>query len=270
MGRLDDYLHRIGVDTDVGADLSSLRLLHRRHSIEIPYENIDVQLGVPVGLDQDQIFDKLVRRRRGGWCYEHNGLFGWALEEIGFDVTRMVGGVVGEQANDLGHHGNHLVLRVDLDGERLLADVGLGAAMIEPIPLAEGDHTVGERTFRLEATGAGHWRFHNAEGINPPLFELDEQSDEQRLSTMCQALQDDPESVFRQNLIVTRFDASGRHTIALIGRRLTRPGRPAHLVAGDDELVDVLRDEFGLVQDDLHALWPAVAARHAALFPDEV
>ncbi len=267
MGRLDEYLERIGHTGPVAPDLETLWALHRRHSIVIPYEDIDVQLRRPVDLDPDRIFDKLVRRRRGGWCYEQNGLFGWVLGEIGFDVTRMVGGVLGEEADGNGHLGNHLVLRVDLDG-RWLVDVGLGGAMVEPIPLEAGEHEAGGRVFRLEATGDRTWRFHNADGVQPPMFDLDETPDEQRLAVMCQALQDDPTTVFRQNLIVNRFDDTGRHTITLVGRVLFHADGSKHTVADADELVAVLDREFGLVQDDLHDLWPAVAARHAELFPD--
>ncbi|MEM9467803.1 MAG: arylamine N-acetyltransferase [Actinomycetota bacterium] len=268
MSRLDDYLARIGHDGPVRPDLATLRLLHRRHSIAIPYEDIDVQLGVPVDLDGDRIFDKLVTRRRGGWCYEQNGLFSWALGEIGFAVTRMVGGVVGETAADLGHLGNHLVLRVDLDGPWLV-DVGLGAAMIEPIPLAAGEHEVGGRVFRLESTGEGLWRFHNAEGVQPPMFDLDERPDEDRLAIVCRALQDDEQSVFRQNLIVNRFDDTGRHTIALVGRVRFHPDGTKETIADAAELVAALERDFGLVQPDLADLWPAVEARHAELFADD-
>ena len=268
MAELHDYLRRIGHEESVRPDLETLRLLHRRHSIAIPYEDIDVQLRAPVDLDPERIFDKLVTRRRGGWCYEQNGLFSWVLQEIGFDVTRMVGGVIGEVAADLGHLGNHLVLRVDLH-QPWLVDVGLGAAMIEPIPLEAGAHEAGGRVFRLESTGEGMWRFHNAEGVNPPMFDLDERPDEERLALVCQALQDDDQSVFRQNLIVNRFDPTGCHTIALIGRVLFRADGTKHTVADAAELVDVLAREFELVQPGLEALWPAVAARHAEVFPDE-
>ena len=90
-----------------------------------------------------------------------------------------------------------------------------------------------------------------------------------RLARVCQELQDDDQSLFRQNLIVSRFDDSGRHTIALIGRVLFQPDGTRQLVADADELVAVLGEHFGIVQSDLHELWPAVAARHAELFPDD-
>jgi N-hydroxyarylamine O-acetyltransferase len=77
-----------------------------------------------------------VTRRRGGWCYEMNGLMDWALREIGFKVTRMAGGVMRASVGD-GVVGNHLVLKVDLD-RPYLADVGFGDGLVEPIPIEPG------------------------------------------------------------------------------------------------------------------------------------
>lgn len=268
MGRLDEYLDRIGHVGAVRPDLATLRALHRAHSIAIPYEDVDVQLGVRVGLEIDSIFDKLVTRRRGGWCYEMNGLLHWALVEIGFDAVRLVGGVPGENPVGDSHLGSHLVVVVALDGQNWLVDVGLGAGMIEPIPLTEGEHRVGARTVRLEATGADAWRFHHHEGVRPPMFDFVMRSDEAWLGRVCDTLQDDPASIFRQNLIVNRFDADGVGVHALLGRSLWQPGRPMRVLADADELVGVLGSVFGIVQPGLAALWPTVEARHAELFPD--
>ena len=268
MARLDEYLARIGHDGPVAVDLATLRALHRRHSIAIPYEDVDVQLGERVDLDLDRIFDKLVTRRRGGWCYEMNGLMHWALAEIGFDATRLVGGVPGENPDGDEHLGSHLVVTVELDGETWLVDVGLGAGMIEPIPLQEGEHSVGGRTFRLERTGAEAWRFHHHDGVMPPIFDFLLRSDEAWLARVCDGLQDNPESIFRQNLIVNRFLDDGEQVLALLGRSLFRPDAKPHLIADAAELVAVLDQEFGISQPGLDALWPAVEARHAELFPD--
>ena len=87
------YLARIGHTGPVQPDLATLRAVHRAHHFAIPYENLDVQLKRPVVTDPAAAFDKIVTRRRGGWCYEMNGVLGWALAEIGFNVTyRMSGG----------------------------------------------------------------------------------------------------------------------------------------------------------------------------------
>src|SRR6185503_6394389 len=90
---LQAYLDRIGFAGEARPDLATLTALHRAHLLAIPYENLDVQFGTPVTIEPAAAFEKIVTRGRGGWCYEMNGLFGAALDEIGFQVTRLAGGV---------------------------------------------------------------------------------------------------------------------------------------------------------------------------------
>ena len=87
------YLDRIGFAGASRPDLATLRAIHRGHSLSISYENLDVQLGRPLTTSPAEAFEKIVRRGRGGWCYEMNGLLAAVLEEIGFKVTRLAGGV---------------------------------------------------------------------------------------------------------------------------------------------------------------------------------
>src|SRR5258708_36615628 len=96
MRPLPDYLQRIRYDRPVRADLETLTGLHRAHLLNISYENLDIHLGRRLSLDPAAIFDKLVTAKRGGWCYEMNGLFGWALGEIGFKF-QLLAGTVGRQ-----------------------------------------------------------------------------------------------------------------------------------------------------------------------------
>ena len=90
---LPAYLDRIKFSAKPCVDLATLKGLQRQHLLNIPYENLDVQLERTVSRGLDDIFAKLVTRKRGGWCYEMNGLLGWSLEQIGFDVTYLSGGV---------------------------------------------------------------------------------------------------------------------------------------------------------------------------------
>ena len=92
--QLQAYLARIGLEGPVGADLATLDAIVRAHVQAIPFENLDVQLGRPLTTDPAAAFAKLVEARRGGWCYEHNGVLGAALSAIGFDVTRLSAGVM--------------------------------------------------------------------------------------------------------------------------------------------------------------------------------
>src|SRR6185295_12231185 len=92
--RLSAYLDRIGYGGPVAPTLDVLRDVHRGHACAIAYEHLDVIRGLPVDQNIERIFDTIVVDGRGGSCYEMNGWLGWALRQIGFDVTRMCGGVM--------------------------------------------------------------------------------------------------------------------------------------------------------------------------------
>ena len=83
---LQAYLHRINYRGEQTPTAATLCQLHRAHLLAAPFENLDIHLGRPIVLDQDALFDKIVRRRRGGFCYELNGLFALLLRELGFEV----------------------------------------------------------------------------------------------------------------------------------------------------------------------------------------
>ncbi|MET9674792.1 arylamine N-acetyltransferase [Streptomyces sp. NPDC006482] len=138
---LDTYLARIGYDVDrdgeLSPDLRTLTALHRAHVRSIPFENLDVALGRQVPLDVKSLQAKLVRRRRGGYCYEQNSLFAAALERIGF-------GVAGRGARNRTRGAallpvTHALLAVETEGQQWLADVGFGwQGPLEPVPLRDG------------------------------------------------------------------------------------------------------------------------------------
>src|SRR5438270_13953150 len=107
------YLDRIRDQGRPRPDRETLAAIQRHHLTAIPYENLDVQLGRPRTTDPAAAFDKLVTRRRGGWCYEMNGLMGWALSEIGFSVTPLATGVMTSSAGD-DQTANQLVLRFNI------------------------------------------------------------------------------------------------------------------------------------------------------------
>ncbi|WP_427886010.1 arylamine N-acetyltransferase family protein [Kribbella sp. GL6] len=130
---LDAYLTRID-HPRVAPSAEALRSLHRAHVLAIPFENIDVILGTHPGVSLDAIQAKLVGRQRGGYCYEHALLFGAALEQLGYAVDRRVARV---QPHKSGPR-THALLKVGVDGEEFLADVGFGAGQLYPTPLKDG------------------------------------------------------------------------------------------------------------------------------------
>ena len=154
---LDAYLARIGLDHRPPATLEGLTTLHNAHLTAISYENLDVQLGRPVTIERPAIYDKIVTRRRGGWCYEMNGILGWALGELGFEVTRATGAVMRAAAGDA-KNGNHLVLRVELPQGLYLADVGFGDGPRDPIRVVAGDFVSYGFPFALTQHNGDWWR----------------------------------------------------------------------------------------------------------------
>jgi arylamine N-acetyltransferase len=140
---LTSYFGRIGYDGSTQPDLDTLRSVVAAHGRSIPFENLDPLLGIPVGdLSVAALADKLVTRRRGGYCYEHNGLLGYALDELGYGVERLAGRVVwmAEPDGPLPAR-THNALAVTVPGEagRYLVDVGFGGQTLSsPIRLQPG------------------------------------------------------------------------------------------------------------------------------------
>ncbi|MEV8535451.1 arylamine N-acetyltransferase [Streptomyces sp. NPDC051211] len=153
---LDAYLDRIGYTGELAPDLPTLYAVHRAHTAAIPFENLDVLLGRPVALDVKSLEDKLVRSRRGGYCYEHNSLLAAALDRIGFAVAGR--GARNRTRGDVLMPITHAVLVVTVEGEPYLADCGFGAnGLLEPLPLRPGAEAL-----------QGRWRFSlakEAEGV---------------------------------------------------------------------------------------------------------
>ncbi|MEQ1753274.1 MAG: arylamine N-acetyltransferase [Micropepsaceae bacterium] len=265
--KLDSYLERIGLEGPVRADLDTLRRIHRHHVLNIPYENLDVQFGRAVSRSTASVFDKIVERRRGGWCYEMNGLLGWALEQSGFRVTRMAGGVRRAQMGDAAL-GNHLVLAVHLDQD-YLADTGFGDGLIEPVPIAEGPISQGHSAFALEDLSDGWWRFHGDPRIGGLSFDFQRApADDGLLERQCQWLQSAPESPFVQNAVLQKHTPDGH--ISLRGCLFKSAGARSFQreVKSADEYATILKREFGLDLPEVSSLWPKIEARHREVFPN--
>jgi N-hydroxyarylamine O-acetyltransferase len=264
--KLQTYLDRVGFRGRANADLETLRTLHRLHLEHIPYENLDVQLGHPVSIEIEPIFEKLVNRRRGGWCYEMNGLLGWALEEIGFKVTRMAGAVMRVVMGDA-NVGNHLVLRIDLD-QPYIGDVGFGDGMLEPVALAAQEFRHDFLPYRLEDLGAGWWRFHNHPLGGAASFDFElKPAEHALLAAKCQLLQTAPQSPFVMNAVVQRH---AHNRLAMMRGRsfkvLTPDGTEERLIGSADDYIATLAKEFRLDLPEARSLWPKIVARHEELF----
>lgn len=263
------YFERIGFAGTPRADLPTLAQIHAAHLAAIPFEDLDTQLDRPPGLDPDAIFDKLVHARRGGWCYEMNGLLGRVLIALGFKVTRMAGGVMRETLGD-DVLGGHLCLLVELD-QPYLVDVGFGGSLLHPIPLRENEHLMAPFRVSLSRIEAGFWRYRqHAHGASFSYDFRAEPADESLIAERCAWQGKHPDSNFTQNLVAHK--RVGERHISLRGRVIeetTPAGAQRRTLQSADELVGVLHSEFGLDIPEAANLWDRVCTRHTMLFGAE-
>src|SRR4051794_4073651 len=153
---LDAYFARIGYDGPARADLDTLRALHALHPAAIPFEAIDVLLGRGVDLAPEAVAAKLIAARRGGYCFEQNGLFRRVLTALGFQVEGLIARVLWMRPPELPLSNlTHMALRVQLDGQAWLADVGFGGCVLtEPLRLVpDVAQATAHESFRLRHLG---------------------------------------------------------------------------------------------------------------------
>lgn len=267
--QLTAYCARLGLDRPPAPDLAGLTALLAAHCMAIPFENIDVQLARAPSLDPDAIFAKLVEQRRGGWCYEHNGLLGSALAAIGFAVQRVCGGILRPGSTEPAM-GSHLALIVRLD-RPWLVDAGFGRWLRRPLPLEPGAWPQPVWPVAIGHTDRGDWRVQVDLGKYTMSYDFAAvPADEALIAAMCTWQATDPESNFVQNLVVMRD--CGATNVSLRGRVLVETCATVareQTIDSAQALVAVLAQRFGLDVPEVASLWPAIVARHAALCPDQ-
>ena len=152
---VDAYFDRIGYADSPSVSLDTLAALQLQHAITIPFENLNPLLRWPVQLDTPSLEQKLIRDKRGGYCFEQNLLFSAVLRQLGFRVTWLAARVLWNVPEAVVMPRSHMLLLVDLDGVRHVADVGFGGVTLTaPLRLQVDceQHTPHER-FRLIASG---------------------------------------------------------------------------------------------------------------------
>ena len=248
---VDAYLKRINYDGPREVSAETLRALQVAHLMSVPFENLSIHAGEPIVLDQDALFTKIVEQRRGGFCYECNGLFAGLLSALGFNVV-MLGAGVAHATGGFGPIFDHMTLMVTLD-ERWLVDVGFGESFVEPLLLdSRSDQVQATRSFRLAdeddhvvlmvRNDGEDWQPQYRFTLQPYTFPDYE--------AMCRFHQTSPESHFTKNVVCSRATADGRITLSGM-RYITTSGpqrvRDERTLSSREEYDRVLRDEFGVV-----------------------
>ncbi len=227
--------------------MSYLQDLQRSHLQSVPFESLSIHLAERISLAEDALFDKIVARRRGGFCYELNGLFAELLTALGYEVTRLAASVYTGQS--VGPPLDHLALRVAADGERWLVDVGFGAFAQHPLRFdVRGDQADPAGTYRIEQLDNGDVVVSEN---GAPTYLLEPRPRQlAEFTPTCWWQQTSPESHFTIAPICSILTEDGRVTVR--GRTLietTSELRSERDVDDDAELLTIYRDRFGIELD---------------------
>jgi len=137
-----NYLKRIRFSGEARADFATLSELQYKHFLSVPYENLDILNHVPLSLEINDLYEKIVERGRGGYCFELNALFNWLLCEIGFKTNSYFARFLLNELDVSLVMRRHRIMRVEIDGVSYITDVGVGAITPErPLKLIENEPT---------------------------------------------------------------------------------------------------------------------------------
>lgn len=269
------YIERINYHGTRHPSIETLRQLQLAHLLTVPFENLSVYYKEAIVLQDEALFNKIVTRRRGGFCYELNGLFAALLRALGFQVEMLAAGVVRPNGG-FGPAFDHLMLMVSLD-ERWLVDVGFGDSFREPLRLDDrGVQPQNERAYQLvadgeslilmeqkknedastlrhassQATTGGHRACRDAERLWKAQYRFDLQTYQLlNYENMCHYHQTSPESSFTKGRVCTRATADGRVTLRKMRLITTtlKGERQEREVADEEEYAFLLAKHFGII-----------------------
>src|SRR4051812_17423151 len=153
----DRLLSHLGVTAPPAADRAALALLQHAWLARIPFEALAAQLGEYEPLDRARLVDRFVEGRRGGYCFEVNGVFALLLESLGFAVDRHEAVVGARDLYTTGAPPDHLALVAHTPEGPYIAEVGFGDGPAEPLALAEHATVFAHETFGVAREGEGWW-----------------------------------------------------------------------------------------------------------------
>lgn len=242
------YLERIQYKGTLLPTIETLQDLQLAHLRAVPFENLSIHANEPIVLQEESLFDKIVTRKRGGFCYELNGLFADLLRNLGFEVTMLAAGVT-KNDGEFGPDFDHMTLMVSLN-DRWLVDVGFGDSFQQPLLIDSIDVQLqDERSYQIDDDGkylvlmerknGSDWKAQYRFLLQP--YELKDYEE------MCLYHQTSPQSTFTQKRLCSIARPSGRITLSDM-RLIETVGeeKRERILADETEFKAMLEKEFGI------------------------
>ena len=235
---VEKYLERIKMSTPAKASKDFLYKLQRSHLLNVPFENLDIHYNRPISLNLDDIYEKIVVRKRGGFCYELNGLFNQLLKQLGFN-SYLVSAQVHDKDGDYSPEYDHLAIIVNIDNEEFLVDVGFGKFALEPLPIKLNEEIVDMYgIFRFDQYGSDYLRISEVvnQSLSPQYIFSRKERKLSEFNNRCHFHQTSKDSHFSRKKMISVAMSNGRMTLNNTQLKTT--------VSDISETIDFKEDEF--------------------------
>jgi N-hydroxyarylamine O-acetyltransferase len=248
----NEYLIRIGYSGNTEPSLGVLRALQEAHLTAVPFENLDIRAGRTIALERPLLYRKIITMKRGGFCYELNGLFDWLLRELEFNNHLLAGQVYDQTKSEYGPEFDHMLCLTEAEGRKWLADVGFGDFSMHPLAFTP-DEPITDKNgkFLIERDSDNQYRvsrYSSREHQYIPQYRFS--TEERQLSdfaAMCSYHQTSPASHFTRNVVCSIATPTGRITLADNKLILTDNGtRTETLLRGWQEYKETLLRYFNI------------------------
>jgi len=244
------YLTRINFDGTTEPTLELLRMLQKKHLLGIPFENLDIHYKTPIKLNSADIFEKVINKKRGGFCYELNSLFHELLRSIGFDVKIISARVFNSKKQTFSPEFDHLAILAKINSANYLVDVGFGEFAFHPLEIESSTMLNDERgIFKIEKHDNKYYRVSKLIAKNwmtEYIFSLQERG-LREFEEMCLYHQTSPESHFTQNKLCSIATETGRITVTDDRAKITQGNTITEFnINNEKEFLSALERYFNL------------------------
>jgi N-hydroxyarylamine O-acetyltransferase len=249
----EKYLRRIGIEHfDIPVNAESLKKLQKQHLLNVPFENLDIHWKRPILLDKNIFYEKIVEEKRGGFCYELNGLFCELLNEIGFP-SRMISARVATANDEFSREFDHMAILTEIGDETFLVDVGFGDFTAEPLKFvfdAEQPDAAGAFVIKKHADEYFLVAKRDGDAWKSEYIFKDSAHDLTEYAEMCEFHQTSPESHFTHGKVCSMMTSEGRKTLTNKKFIETRGGVKRETeIHSEEEFNSILAREFQIFKN---------------------
>lgn len=242
------YLDRIDFKDTIILNKNALFKLQKKHLLNVAFENLDIHYNRKINLSLTDIYKKIIYEKRGGFCYELNGLFHSLLKQIGFEA-KLISARVYIKDNDYSPEYDHLAIIVNLENNEFLVDVGFGKFSLEPLKL-EMNQMISDSfgNFQFDKYDKDYYRINEIKDNNlfPQYIFKNEEHKLSEFKKRCEFHQTSQNSHFTKKKLISIAKSDGRITLNNSQLKITRLGIENEINFEENEFESKLKHYFDI------------------------